>query len=83
MQGRRETIDIIRDTLTDDEFKGFLKGNCIKYLTRYKFKNGIEDLNKAVWYLNKLIATEQEEVSHVIDDVTITKEQFEQLTKLP
>tara|TARA_R100001463_G_scaffold7489_1_gene23647 strand:+ start:971 stop:1162 length:192 start_codon:yes stop_codon:yes gene_type:complete len=33
----------------------FLEGNIIKYVTRYKEKNGIEDLKKAKWYLEKLI----------------------------
>ena len=33
----------------------FLEGNIIKYVTRYKDKNGIEDLKKAKWYLEKLI----------------------------
>ena len=35
----------------------FLEGNIIKYVTRYKKKNGMEDLKKAQWYLNKLIET--------------------------
>ena len=30
-------------------------GNAIKYLWRWKHKNGIEDLKKAQWYINKLI----------------------------
>jgi hypothetical protein len=30
-------------------------GNIIKYVARYKHKNGVEDLEKARWYLNKLI----------------------------
>ena len=34
---------------------GYLEGNIIKYVTRYKDKNGIEDLQKAEWYLNKLM----------------------------
>lgn len=34
---------------------GYLEGNIIKYITRYKFKNGLEDLEKAQFYLNKLI----------------------------
>ncbi|MBQ5695934.1 MAG: DUF3310 domain-containing protein, partial [Clostridium sp.] len=38
-----------------DEFTGFLRGNIIKYVWRYKDKNGLEDLKKAQWYLNKLI----------------------------
>ena len=33
----------------------FLEGNIIKYVTPYKDKNGIEDLKKAKWYLDKLI----------------------------
>ena len=36
---------------------GFLEGNVIKYVTRYRHKNGIEDLKKARHYLDKLIET--------------------------
>ena len=50
-----ETIDIIEDKLNKDGFEGFLAGNVLKYITRYKLKNGVEDLKKAQWYLNKLI----------------------------
>lgn len=53
-QGKVETIDILKEFLTTKEFEGFLKGNILKYLHRYHFKNGIEDLNKASWYLDKL-----------------------------
>jgi hypothetical protein len=35
---------------------GYLEGNVIKYVSRYKHKNGLEDLKKAQAYLNKLIA---------------------------
>ena len=58
--GGKETIEILKDFLTEDEFKGFLKGNVLKYMHRYKFKNGMEDLNKASWYLDKLKETESE-----------------------
>ena len=40
---------------TDEGFKYYLQGNIMKYLWRYKYKNGSEDLKKAQWYLNKLI----------------------------
>ena len=50
-QGSIEPIDFIIANNMD-----FLTGNCIKYLTRYKFKNGIEDLKKAKFYLEKLIS---------------------------
>lgn len=36
---------------------GFIEGNVIKYVTRHKAKNGLEDLQKAKEYLNRLIQT--------------------------
>ena len=33
----------------------FVEGNIIKYVTRYRYKHGIEDLKKAQWYLTNLI----------------------------
>jgi len=50
----RECIDIIEDSLTKEEFMGYLKGTIIKYTYRYPDKNGQEDLEKAVWFINKL-----------------------------
>jgi hypothetical protein len=49
-QGDIEVIDYILDQKFD-----YLEGNIIKYVSRYKNKNGIEDLRKARWYLDKLI----------------------------
>jgi len=37
---------------------GFLEANVVKYVTRYKAKNGIKDLEKARHYLDKLIEVE-------------------------
>lgn len=55
-QGKFETIDVIMDVTQHLSGKeGYLVGNIIKYLSRYKFKNGTEDLKKARWYLNKLL----------------------------
>ena len=54
-QGSIETIAIIEDKLTEDEFRGYIKGNVLKYVTRERHKNGLEDLRKANWYLNYLI----------------------------
>lgn len=36
----------------------YCAGNVVKYVTRYRFKNGLEDLKKARQYLDKLIETE-------------------------
>lgn len=49
--GHIEPIDFIESWQMD-----YKEGNIVKYLTRYKYKNGIEDLKKARWYLNRLIA---------------------------
>lgn len=51
-----ETIDII-ESVTGDGFESYLQGNILKYMCRYKYKNGLEDLEKAQWYLNRLIET--------------------------
>ena len=49
-----ETIEAIR-AMTDDGFEYYLQGNIMKYLWRYRYKNGAEDLKKAQWYLTELI----------------------------
>jgi hypothetical protein len=49
-----ETIDALEAMLTSG-FDSYLQGNIVKYLWRYRYKNGVEDLKKAQWYLNKLI----------------------------
>ena len=50
-----ECIEYIKERLPNDAFLGYLNGNVIKYAHRWKDKNGIEDLRKARWYLDKLI----------------------------
>lgn len=52
--GGIECIDAIEASMTPEEFKGFLRGNTIKYLWRYQMKGGKQDLDKADWYLRKL-----------------------------
>lgn len=54
-QGSIECIEAIKASMTHEEFIGYLKGNSMKYLWRYRNKNGIEDLNKMNWYSNRLI----------------------------
>lgn len=54
-QGNIEVIDYLKDKLTEEELEGFYVGNVIKYISRYKLKNGLEDLKKASVYLNWLI----------------------------
>lgn len=54
-----EAIDVIRGALTEDEFRGFCKGNVLKYTIRERHKNGDEDLKKAKKYLDFLEKDEQ------------------------
>ena len=49
-----ECIEAIR-AATEDGYEYYLQGNIMKYLWRYRYKNGTEDLKKAQWYLGKLI----------------------------
>lgn len=53
-----ETINVIENELTPEEFLGYLKGTILKYQSRAGKKvNRVEDHKKAAWYLAKLIAT--------------------------
>ena len=62
-----ECIDAIR-AATDSGFEYYLQGNILKYIWRYRYKNGTEDLKKAQWYLNKLI--EEKDADQSILDFT-------------
>tara|TARA_R110002020_G_scaffold126093_4_gene283762 strand:- start:1274 stop:1579 length:306 start_codon:yes stop_codon:yes gene_type:complete len=54
--GKIECIESIKASMSIEAFKGYLKGNCQKYLWRFDYKGKAkEDLQKASWYLNKLI----------------------------
>ena len=53
-QGGIECIDAIEAALTPDEFRGYCKGNVIKYTWRERHKGGMQSLKKAHWYLEKL-----------------------------
>lgn len=53
--GDIECIDAIRASMSIEEFQGFCKGNVQKYVWRWRQKGGVEDLQKARWYLERLI----------------------------
>lgn len=53
-KGGIECIDAIRAALTPEEFRGYCKGNAIKYLWRERHKGGAQDLAKASVYLGWL-----------------------------
>jgi hypothetical protein len=62
--GNIECIEAIEESMSSVAFKGYLKGNCMKYLWRYDYKGKqVEDLEKAGWYLRRLTAVVTEENS--------------------
>jgi hypothetical protein len=54
---------------------GYLEGNVIKYVSRYKEKNGLEDLIKASHYLDKLIEVTRNEQKR-ISEITVSASDF-------
>ena len=54
-RGQIECIDAIQAALTPEEFRGFCKGNLIKYVWRERRKGGNESLEKAQWYVHRLL----------------------------
>lgn len=65
-KGKYEVIEIVEGELTDEEFKGFCKGLIIKYILRADSKNGLEDYEKAQWYLNRLIEHFKEDKDEIM-----------------
>ena len=57
-QGTIQCIESIRAALTPEEFRGFCKGNALKYVWRERHKGGRESLQKAQWYLNEITDNE-------------------------
>lgn len=54
--GSIECIEAIKAQMTHEEFIGYLRGNIVKYLWRYRHKGGIDSIRKAQWYLDRLEA---------------------------
>ena len=52
-KGEVECIDAMKASMTPEQFNGYLKGSIIKYVWREK-NDKKEDLNKAIWFINKL-----------------------------
>lgn len=53
-KGGIECIEAIKASMSVEEFQGYCKGNVLKYLWRWREKNGLEDLQKAQVYLGWL-----------------------------
>lgn len=55
-QGEMEVITAIEGLGLD-----YHQGNVLKYVARYRYKNGLEDLRKAKWYIDRMIFIEEQE----------------------
>lgn len=56
-QGNMEVITAIEGLGLD-----YHQGNILKYVARYKYKNGVEDLRKAKWYIDRLLWIEEQSI---------------------
>ena len=55
-EGGVEAIDVLEAKMSPMEFRAYLYGSVLKYVLRCKYKGKeLEDLRKAMWYLNKLV----------------------------
>jgi hypothetical protein len=66
--GGIETIEYIRAKMTKEEFYGYLKGNALKYISREGLKSEkildkIDDIKKAIWYLEQMDKVHKEELA--------------------
>jgi len=53
--GDIECIDAIKASMSEEAFRGYLKGTSMKYIWRYEYKdNSLEDVRKGLWFLNRL-----------------------------
>jgi hypothetical protein len=59
VDGGIECIEAIEAQLTNDEYRGYLKGNIAKYVWRERMKGSTESLKKAQWYLGRLIQLDE------------------------
>ena len=56
-QGGVECIEALQASMSKEEFEGYCKGSVQKYIWRWRDKGGVEDLEKAQFYLIRLITS--------------------------
>ncbi len=59
--GKYECINVMLETQGTEAVMSFCLCNAFKYLYRSKRKNGLEDIKKAIWYLNKYVELKEKE----------------------
>lgn len=58
---QNKVFEALRLWLSADEYRGWLRGNALKYQLYYKEQGGLQDLQKAQWFLNELMSFETEQ----------------------
>jgi len=66
--GGIETIEFIKAKMTKEEFYGYMKGNALKYISREGLKSDkitdkIDDIDKAIWFLEHMKKTHKSEIA--------------------
>lgn len=82
-QGKVECIDALESaTVHKTGLEAVCTANVIKYLWRYEAKNGLEDVRKAQWYINKLIdyLEHKDEIDKMIAELSAEEEKEEETT---
>lgn len=72
--GKFECIEVMEDALGKEAVMNFCICNAFKYIFRHKKKNGVEDVQKAKWYLNKYIeleenTTSEEKIENLVNQI--------------
>lgn len=66
--GLIECVDAIQESMSPEAFKGYCKGNALKYIWRMSYKGKpVTDLRKAMWYIDRLIDTELAYPTEIFD----------------
>lgn len=60
-----ESMDVVKELTSKEELKGFYYGNILKYIMRFKKKDGVKDLKKAKQYIEWLIEELEDEKTSV------------------
>ena len=66
--GKFECIKVMVDVFGADAVKHFCILNTFKYVWRFEHKNGVEDIKKAIWYLNEYVKLDEGYYDELGDD---------------
>lgn len=59
--GKFECIEVMQEVFGTEAVQNFCVCNAFKYLYRHRRKNGKEDIEKALWYINKYLELEEKD----------------------